>query len=64
MILKHCTINAYSLRIPSVTLPSAFLSDRYALRGIMIIPLSMLAVVGFAVYLSDVALSLIQILLC
>ena len=57
-------MKAYSLLIPPVTSTSAFFSDRYALRGIIIILVSILAVTGFALFLSDVALSLIQMFLC
>ena len=57
-------IKAYSLLIPPVSLTSAFFSDRYAKRGIVIILVLMLSVVGFAIFLSDVTLSLILMFLC
>jgi hypothetical protein len=41
-------------RVPPVTLTSAYLSDRYESRGITIALLSVLAVVGFALYLGNV----------
>ena len=63
-VSKAPHIKAYSLLITPVTLTFAFLSDRYASRGIVIIILSMFAVAGFAIFLSDVALSLIQMFLC
>ena len=58
-VFKARDIKAYSLLIPPVSLTAAFFSDRYASRGIVIILVSMLAVVGFALFLSDAALSLI-----
>ena len=54
----------YSLLFPPVTLTFAFFSDRYASRGVMIILVSTFAVAGYALFLSEVALSLIQTFLC
>ena len=51
-VFKARDIKAYSLLIPPVSLTSAFFSDRYASRGIVIILVSMLAVAGFALFLS------------
>jgi ABC-type Na+ efflux pump permease subunit len=44
----------YALLTPLVTLISAYSSDRYESRGITIALLSVLAVVGFALYLGKV----------
>ena len=44
----------------AVSLTSAFFSDRYASRGIAIILVAILAVTGFAIFLSEVALSLTE----
>ena len=64
-IYKACRIKVYSLlSIPPVSLTSAFFSDRYSSRGIVIIIVSMLSVSGLALFLSDLALSLIQMFLC
>ena len=42
----------------AVSLTSAFFSDRYASRGIVVILVAMLAVSGFALFLSEAVLSL------
>ena len=52
---KARLIKAYSLLISPVSLTSAFFSDRYAKRGVVIILVTILAVAGFALFLSDVA---------
>ena len=44
----------YSLLFPLVTLITSFFSDRYASRGVVAVPVYMLAVVGFAMYLGNV----------
>ena len=48
------SLQAYSLLIPSVTLLTAHLSDRYESRGIIAALNAMLAVAGFALYLGNV----------
>ena len=50
----------YSLLILLVSLTSAYLSDRYKSRGIAVVLVSAVAAIGFALFLSKVALSLIQ----
>ena len=50
------SIKVYSPLASAVTLISASLSDRYAVRGIVISLVSILAVAGFALFLSNVAL--------
>jgi hypothetical protein len=47
-------IKTYALLALSVTLISAYLSDHYESRGITIALTSVLAVVGFALYLGNV----------
>ena len=59
-VFKAQHVKVYSLLIPPVTLISAYISDRYASRGIVVIFVAMFAVAGFAIFLSKVALSLIQ----
>ena len=59
-VFKAQHVKVYSLLIPPVTLISAYISDRYASRGIVVILVAMFAVAGFAIFLSKVALSLIQ----
>ena len=59
-VSKAGHIEEYSLLILPVSLTSAFFSDRYASRGIVIILVSIFAIAGFSLFLSDVALSLIQ----
>ena len=54
--LKARHIKAYSLLIPPVSLTSSFFSDRYASRGKIIILVSMFAVIGFALFLSNMTL--------
>ena len=44
----------YALLASPVTLISAYLSDRYESRGITVALVSMLAVIGFALYLGNV----------
>jgi hypothetical protein len=53
--IQH-SIKVCSLIGSAVTLISAFLSDRYATRGIVISLVSILAVAGFALFLSNVVL--------
>jgi hypothetical protein len=47
-------IKTYALHASPVTLISAYLSDRYESRGIAVALVSVLAVVGFALYLGNV----------
>jgi len=47
-------LKAYLLLVPLVTLISAYWSDRHQSRGITIVVTSVLAVIGFALYLSKV----------
>ena len=47
-------IKTYALLAPAVTLISAYLSDRYESRGITVALVSVIAVVGFALYLGNV----------
>ena len=47
------SLQAYSLLIPPVCLLTAFLSDRSESRGITAALVSMLAVVGFSLYLGN-----------
>jgi hypothetical protein len=48
-------MKTYALRLASaVTLISAYLSDRYESRGITAALVSLLAVVGYALYLGNV----------
>ena len=56
--------NHHDELILPVSLTSAYFSDQYKSRGITVIVISVLAVAGFALFLSDLALSLIQMFLC
>ena len=54
-------VKTYSLLAPPVILISAFCSDQYESRGITMALTSLLAVVGFAVFLGNVVLRLNQL---
>ena len=47
-------LSTYPLLAPQVTLLSALLSDRYKTRGITMVLVSLLAVIGFALFLSNI----------
>ena len=47
-------MKTYALLASAVTLTSAYLSDRYESRGMTVALFSLLAVVGYALYLGNI----------